>query len=117
MIPIIPSDTANGMTADVPAICHIPDVPVTQTGKRIVLLIALLAGFIIPFDGSAVNIALPAMGTEFHMDAISFSWIATACLLARRVTLSPSIALTCSRTPMQMIPWITRDFFWRVMSG
>ena len=51
-------------------------------GKRIVLLIAILAGFITPFDGSAVNIALPAMGAEFSMDAIMLSWIATAYLLA-----------------------------------
>jgi EmrB/QacA subfamily drug resistance transporter len=76
-------------TPDVPAICHKPDVPVTPTGKHIVLLIAILAGFLTPFDGSAVNIALPAMGAEFHMDAISLSWIATAYLLAAALFLVP----------------------------
>ena len=76
-------------TKDVPAICHTPDVPVTPTGKHIVLLIAILAGFLTPFDGSAVNIALPAMGAEFHMDAISLSWIATAYLLAAALFLVP----------------------------
>jgi EmrB/QacA subfamily drug resistance transporter len=76
-------------TGDVPAICHIPDAPVTPAARDIVLLIAVLAGFITPFDGSAVNIALPAMGAEFHMDAISLSWIATAYLLAAALFLVP----------------------------
>ena len=89
MIPIGASDPATVSTADIPAICHIPSVPVTPTGKRIVLLIAILAGFLTPFDGSAVNIALPAMGAEFHMDAISLSWIATAYLLSAALFLVP----------------------------
>jgi EmrB/QacA subfamily drug resistance transporter len=75
--------------SDVPAICHTPAAPVTHAGKHIVLLIAILAGFITPFDGSAVNIALPSMGTEFHMDAISLSWISTAYLLAAALFLVP----------------------------
>jgi len=82
-------DPVTKKTADVPAICHTPDVAVTRTGRRIVLLIAVLAGFLTPFDGSAVNIALPAMGMEFHMDAISLSWIATAYLLAAALFLVP----------------------------
>ncbi|PKL60644.1 MAG: MFS transporter, partial [Methanomicrobiales archaeon HGW-Methanomicrobiales-4] len=58
-------------------------------GKKVVLFIAVLAGFITPFDGSAVNIALPVIGAEFSMDAISLSWIATAYLLASAVFLVP----------------------------
>ncbi len=57
--------------------------------KQIVLLIAILSGFITPFDGSAVNIALPTMGAEFHMNAISLSWVATAYLLSSAVFLVP----------------------------
>lgn len=59
----------------------------TGTEKHIVLLIALLAGFLTPFDASAVNIALPTIGTEFHMDAIALSWVATAYLLATAIFL------------------------------
>ena len=77
------------MTGDLPAICHTPAAPFTPTAKHIVLLIAVLAGFITPFDGSAVTIALPAMAAEFHMDAISLSWIATAYLLAAALFLVP----------------------------
>jgi EmrB/QacA subfamily drug resistance transporter len=86
---MIPQSSTNGTDTAVPAICHTPARPVTETGKRIVLLIAVLAGFLTPFDGSAVNIALPAMGAEFHMDAISLSWIGTAYLLAAALFLVP----------------------------
>jgi len=72
-----------------PAICHMPALTVTSTEKRIVLLIAILAGFLTPFDASAVNIALPTIGSAFHMDAISLSWVATAYLLASAVFLVP----------------------------
>ena len=72
-----------------PAICRTPPVPVTETEKRIVLLIAILAGFLTPFDGSAVNIALPTIGSQFHMDAIALTWVATAYLLASAVFLVP----------------------------
>lgn len=83
-------DTNNAESpAKVPEICHTPDVPVAGTGKQVVLFIAILAGFITPFDGSAVNIALPAIGAEFHMDAIALSWVATAYLLSSALFLVP----------------------------
>ncbi|MBN2111120.1 MAG: MFS transporter [Methanosarcinaceae archaeon] len=66
-----------------------PSPAVRKTEKQIVLLIAILAGFITPFDGSAVNIALPTMGAEFNMDAIALSWVATAYLLSSAVFLVP----------------------------
>jgi EmrB/QacA subfamily drug resistance transporter len=59
------------------------------TEKGIVLLIAVLAGFLTPFDGAAVNIALPTIASEFHMDVIALSWIATAYLLAAALFLVP----------------------------
>jgi EmrB/QacA subfamily drug resistance transporter len=57
---------------------------------RIALFIAVLAGFLTPFDSSAVNIALPTIGTEFSMDAITLSWVATAYLLASAAFLVPT---------------------------
>ena len=74
---------------EIPEICRSPPSPVKATEKRIVLIIAILAGFITPFDGSAVNIALPTIGTEFHMDAIALSWVATAYLLSSALFLVP----------------------------
>jgi len=78
-----------GSAAGVPEICHTPDTPITETEKRIILLIAVLAGFLTPFDGSAVNIALPNIGAEFHMDAVALSWVATAYLLSSALFLVP----------------------------
>jgi len=93
MVKKISSDSSpaknTGVLSEAPGICQTPDTSVHGTEKRIVLLIAVLAGFITPFDGSAVNIALPTLGAEFHMDAIALSWVATAYLLAAAVFLVP----------------------------
>ena len=57
--------------------------PDTDASIRIpALLVATLANFLTPFMSSAVNIALPAIGTEFAADAILLSWIPTSFLLA-----------------------------------
>ncbi len=78
-----------GTFSEVPEICNTPVTPAIATAKGTVLLIAILAGFITPFDGSAVNIALPVIGAEFHMDAIAISWVATAYLLSSALFLVP----------------------------
>ncbi len=57
--------------------------------KRAALLVATLAAFLTPFMGSAVNIALPAIGQEFAMDAILLGWVATAYLLSAAMFLVP----------------------------
>lgn len=62
---------------------------VTVSEKKITLFIAILAGFLTPFDTSAVNIALPAIDAEFGMSAVSLSWISTAYLLSTAIFLVP----------------------------
>ncbi len=57
--------------------------------KRIILFIAIISSFITPFDGSSVNIALPSIGEEFSLDAITLSWITTAYLLSISILLVP----------------------------
>jgi EmrB/QacA subfamily drug resistance transporter len=57
--------------------------------KRVTLFVVTLAAFLTPFDGSSVNIALPSIGREFSMDAISLGWVATAYLLASAMLLVP----------------------------
>jgi EmrB/QacA subfamily drug resistance transporter len=57
--------------------------------KRVTLFVVTLAAFLTPFDGSSVNIALPSIGREFSMDAISLGWVATAYLLASAMFLVP----------------------------
>jgi EmrB/QacA subfamily drug resistance transporter len=60
-----------------------------RLNKRITLLVVTLAAFLAPFDGSSVNVALPSIGKEFSMDAISLGWVATAYLLASAMFLVP----------------------------
>lgn len=52
-----------------------------NVNKMSALLIATIASFLTPFMGSSVNIALPAIASEFAADAILLSWIPTAFLL------------------------------------
>lgn len=62
---------------------------VDSTSKRITLLVTTLGAFLTPYMGSAVNIALPVIGQEFKMSAVSLSWIATVYLLAAAIFLVP----------------------------
>ncbi|MCU0843872.1 MAG: MFS transporter [Spirochaetes bacterium] len=57
--------------------------------QRAALVIATLAAFITPFMGSAVNIALPAIGAEFAIDAVLLNWISTSFILASAMFLVP----------------------------
>jgi EmrB/QacA subfamily drug resistance transporter len=57
--------------------------------KRSVLLVATFAAFLTPFLGSAVNLALPAIGKEFHANAISLSWIISSFILSSSIFLLP----------------------------
>jgi len=63
----------------------------TQKGslKTVVLFTTTLGSFLIPFMGSAVNLALPSISIEFAVDAVTLSWINTSYLLAAAVFLVP----------------------------
>jgi EmrB/QacA subfamily drug resistance transporter len=66
------------------------DSPVrSHTSKEVVLLVATMASFIFPFMGSSVNIALPSIGRELSLDAVTLGWIATAYILASATLLVP----------------------------
>ncbi|MBE3585236.1 MFS transporter [Desulfofundulus thermocisternus] len=57
--------------------------------KKYVLLAATLASFLTPFMGSAINLAIPSIGREFHLDAMMLNWIVTSYLLASCAFLLP----------------------------
>jgi MFS family permease len=61
----------------------------SSTEKKSTLFVASVASFITPFMGSAINIALPTIGTEFSANAIALSWVATAYLLTVAIFLIP----------------------------
>ncbi len=57
--------------------------------RRTALAVSVLAGFLTPFMGSAVNVALPDIAAEFSLKAVTLGWVATAYLLAAAVFLVP----------------------------
>lgn len=57
--------------------------------QRTALFVSTIASFMTPFMGSSVNIALPRIGSEFSMDAISLGWVATSYILAAAIFLVP----------------------------
>jgi EmrB/QacA subfamily drug resistance transporter len=59
------------------------------TSRGVVLLVTTMASFLFPFMGSAVNIALPALGKELSLDAVMLGWIATSYLLSSATFLVP----------------------------
>lgn len=63
--------------------------PTQEVNKTLLLAITMLANFFNPFTGSAVNIALPQISAELHLDAVAMSWVTMAYLLASAVMLVP----------------------------
>lgn len=49
--------------------------------RNFVLIVTTVPIFLAAFMGSSVNIALPNIGKEFGMSAVSLGWVATAFLL------------------------------------
>lgn len=61
----------------------------STTVRRAALTVTLLASFVTPFMASSVNIALPTIGREFAIDAVTLTWVATGYLLAAAALLLP----------------------------
>jgi EmrB/QacA subfamily drug resistance transporter len=57
--------------------------------KRVILLVASLASFLVPYTGSSITIALPAMAAQFHADAMTLGWITSAYIIAAAVFIVP----------------------------
>lgn len=57
--------------------------------KRVALFVTLLSSFLTTFMGSSVNIALPSIGAEFSVNALTLSWITTAAMLTAATFLVP----------------------------
>ena len=60
-----------------------------KTERNAAVFIAALSSFIGPFMGASVVVALPAIGGEFTMGAVTLGWLNTAFLLAASIFLSP----------------------------
>lgn len=60
-----------------------------KLNKKIVLLIATLGAFIVPFMVSSVNIALPSIGKEFAMNTVLLNWVVLSFMLSVAVFILP----------------------------
>jgi MFS family permease len=60
-----------------------------KSQKQAVLMVSAFAGFLVPFLTSAINLALPAIGADLHVNAISLSWVVSSALLASAIFLLP----------------------------
>ena len=57
--------------------------------RRALLFVVITSSAFIPIMASGVNIALPAIGRAFHLDAVLMSWIATSYILSSAVFVLP----------------------------
>jgi len=60
-----------------------------KTLKRSVLTVSAFAAFLTPFLGSAINLALPAIGKDFNATALELGWIVSSFILASAIFLLP----------------------------
>jgi len=65
-------------------------VAVTESRVRVLTLVATsISSFVTPFMSSSINIALPAIGKDLGLDAITLGWLPTAALLSSAILLLP----------------------------
>ncbi|MEI7437597.1 MAG: MFS transporter, partial [bacterium] len=63
--------------------------PADHATCRAALTISMIGAFQVAFLNSSVNVALPAIGREFDMHAITLSWVAMAMILTSAVFVVP----------------------------
>ncbi|HBU69735.1 MAG TPA: MFS transporter [Elusimicrobia bacterium] len=61
-----------------------------RSSKKILLIVTAMGSFLAPFMGSAIVVALPVLGAEFSMSAVSLTWVAMSYLLSAAVFLLPA---------------------------
>jgi EmrB/QacA subfamily drug resistance transporter len=57
--------------------------------KRILLIVASLASFMVPYTVSSIAVALPAIGSDFGLDAVTLGWVTSAYILTAAVCILP----------------------------
>ncbi|PKG31126.1 MFS transporter [Methanoregula sp.] len=57
--------------------------------KRVILLVSCLASFLVPYTVSSLTVALPAIGEQFGLDAVTLGWVTSAYLLTAAICIVP----------------------------
>ena len=108
--------------------------PAQKDGRNIVLFVAIISNFFCAFATSALNIAVPHIGIEFHMPAPALSWIVLsftfmavlltlpfgrlADIRGRTPMLKLGIFLVCLASTLNVFsPTMTVFFLLRVLQG
>jgi EmrB/QacA subfamily drug resistance transporter len=60
-----------------------------SVSKHVVLIVAAVASFTMGFLGSSINVAIPTIGNEFSVDAVTLSWIPTSYILVAAMFVIP----------------------------
>lgn len=58
--------------------------------KRSVLTVTAFASFLTPFMGSSINLALPSIGDEMGINAVTLNWIISSYMLTTSILLLPA---------------------------
>jgi EmrB/QacA subfamily drug resistance transporter len=66
-----------------------PEIVSEKTIKRSVMIVTAFAAFLTPFLGSAVNLALPAIGKDLDVSAIGLGWVISSFILSSAMFLLP----------------------------
>jgi EmrB/QacA subfamily drug resistance transporter len=62
---------------------------VDEREKKVILLVACLASFLVPFTGSSITVALPAIAVQFNADAVTLGWITSAYIVSAALFIVP----------------------------
>jgi MFS family permease len=61
-----------------------------EPSRTLILAVVTIGTFLNPFTGSSINLALPVIGEEFAITALTLSWIPAAYLLSTAIFLLPA---------------------------
>jgi len=62
---------------------------VNEREKKVILLVACLASFLVPYTGSSITVALPAIAADFNADAVTLGWITSAYIVSAALFIVP----------------------------
>jgi EmrB/QacA subfamily drug resistance transporter len=62
---------------------------VNEREKKVILLVACLASFLVPYTGSSITVALPAIAVQFNADAVTLGWITSAYIVSAALFIVP----------------------------
>ncbi|MDD1678926.1 MAG: MFS transporter [Methanomicrobiales archaeon] len=64
-------------------------MPVMGKKERLILILATLASFFVPYLTSSITVALPVIGREFSLDAILLGWVMSSYILSTAIWIVP----------------------------